>query len=81
MADALLPDKARIAVRALLIGERIDVRAFGASDRIAAAPLLVRAGEGRAAAVLRYGAVVLFNMNDGDETALLEAVRPYVSDP
>lgn len=81
MTNPLFPDKTRIAVRAMLIGERIDVRAFGASDRIATQPLLVRAGEGRAAAVLRYGAVVLFNMGAGDESALLEAVRPYVSEP
>ncbi len=64
-----------------MIGERIDVRAFGSSDRIAAAPLLVRAGAGRAAAVLRYGAIVLFNMDASHEAAFLEAVRPYVSEP
>ena len=64
-----------------MIGERIDVRAFGSSDRLAAAPLLVRAGAGRAAAVLRYGAVVLFNMDANAEAAFLEAVRPYVSEP
>jgi len=41
----------------------------------------VRAGAGRAAAVLRYGAVVLFNMDVDDETAFLEAIKPYVADP
>ena len=76
MTDPLFPEKTRISVRAMVIGERIDVRAFGSSDRIAAAPLLVRAGADRAAAVLRYGAVVLFNMNAGDEAAFLEAIRP-----
>lgn len=65
----------------MMIGERIDVRAFGSSDRLAAAPLLVRAGAGRAAAVLRYGAIVLFNMDTNDEAAFLEAVRPYVNEP
>ncbi|MEK7820930.1 MAG: hypothetical protein AAB543_07460, partial [Pseudomonadota bacterium] len=61
MTHPLFADAQRIPVRALLLGERIDVRAFG-PGRLAAAPLLVRAGSGRAAAVLRYGAVVLFNM-------------------
>ena len=81
MAQPLFPETQHIAVRAMMIGERIDVRAFGSSDRLAAAPLLVRAGAGRAAAVLRYGAIVLFNMEANDETAFLEAVRPYVSEP
>jgi len=81
MTDPLFPANARISVRAMAIGERIDVRAFGSSDRIAAGPLLVRAGAGRAAAVLRYGAVVLFNMDVDDETAFLEAIKPYVADP
>ncbi len=81
MTQPLFPETQRIAVRAMMIGERIDVRAFGSSDRLAAAPLLVRAGAGRAAAVLRYGAIVLFNMDAGDEAAFLEAVRPYVSEP
>lgn len=81
MAQPLFSETQRIAVRAMVIGERIDVRAFGSSDRLAAAPLLVRAGAGRAAAVLRYGAIVLFNMDANDEAAFLEAVRPYVSEP
>lgn len=60
MTDPLFPANARISVRAMAIGERID---------------------GRAAAVLRYGAVVLFNMDVDDETAFLEAIKPYVADP
>ena len=81
MTQPLFPETQRIAVRAMLIGERIDVRAFGSSDRLAAAPLLVRAGAGRAAAVLRYGAVVLFDMDANAEAAFLGAVRPHVSEP
>jgi uncharacterized Rmd1/YagE family protein len=81
MPVPLFPHATRIPVRAMAIGERIDTRAFGASDRIAAAPLLVRGGTDRAAAVLRYGAVVLFNMTPEDEAAFLDAVRPYVSEP
>jgi len=65
----------------MLIGERIDVRAFGQTDRLAMAPMLVRAGKDRAAAVLRYGAVVLFNMNPGDEAAFIDGLRPYVTEP
>ncbi len=79
MTQALFEDSKRISVRAFLLGERIDVRAFGAGDRLAAAPLLVRAGAGRAAAVLRYGAVVLFNMDGAEADSFLEAARPHVT--
>jgi uncharacterized Rmd1/YagE family protein len=81
MTPPLFSETRNIAVRAMVVGERIDVRAFGSSDRIAAAPLLVRAGANRAAAVLRYGVIVLFNMAVEDESAFLDAVRPYVSEP
>ena len=81
MTHPLFADAQRIPVRALLLGERIDVRAFGPGDRLAAAPLLVRAGSGRAAAVLRYGAVVLFNMDAAEAESFLEAIRPHIVDP
>jgi len=81
MIEKLLSRTKTIPVRALLIGERIDVRAFGQADRLATGPMLVRAGDSRAAAMLRYGAVVLFNMGADDEAAFIEAVRPYVTEP
>ena len=78
MTQTLFANTKPISVRALLLGERIDVRAFGGGERLAAAPLLVRAGAGLAAAVLRYGAVVLFNMDAADADSFLEAIRPHV---
>lgn len=81
MPESLFPGKEAIPVRAMLVGERIDVRALGIGDRLATGPLLVRAGEGRAAAVLRYGALVFFNLTPAEETAFLEAVRPFVAEP
>lgn len=81
MNKTLFSEAGTIPVRAMLVGERIDVRAFGQADRLATAPMLVRAGNNRAAAVLRYGAIVLFNMSPDDEAAFIEALRPYISDP
>lgn len=81
MIETLLSRTKTIPIRALLIGERIDVRAFGQADRLATGPMLVRAGDNRAAAVLRYGAVVLFNMSPADETAFIEALHPYLTEP
>jgi len=81
MIKNLLTKSKSIPVRALLIGERIDVRAFGQADRLATAPMLVRAGKERAAAVLRYGAVVLFNLSADDEAAFIEALRASITEP
>ncbi len=81
MIKTLASKDGTVPIRAMMIGERIDVRAFGQADRLAVAPMLVRAGNNRAAAVLRYGAVVLFNMDADDEAAFIEALRPYVTEP
>ena len=81
MNDSLLPGAKNLPIRAMLVGERIDVRAFGPMDLLASGPMLVRAGDDRAVAALRYGAVVFFNMNTDEEAAFLEAVRPHVIEP
>ena len=81
MNDSAFPEVKTLPIRAMLVGERIDVRAFGPSDVMASGPMLVRAGDDRAVAVLRYGAVVFFNMSLDEEAAFLEALRPYVSEP
>src|SRR5215472_7696731 len=51
---------AGMPVRALLLGERLDLRAFGREAARDPAPLLVDIPEGGKAVLFRYGAAVLF---------------------
>lgn len=69
----------RVSVRALCIGERLDLRAFDAARKYAVAPLTVTAGARGVAVMFRYGVVVLFNVPPIEETALLEQLAPLVA--
>lgn len=70
----------RVRARAILCGERIDVRAVERT-RLAALPHAVPAGEGGIAVLERYGVVVLFNMQPVEEAAFLRYLAPLVTDP
>jgi uncharacterized Rmd1/YagE family protein len=73
--------KTAFKARALLVGQRIDVRALGAVDRLAKDPATVAAGAGGIAVLFRYGAVVLFNVTPLEEGELLRQLGPLVQQP
>jgi uncharacterized Rmd1/YagE family protein len=68
-----------LPVRALLLGERLDTRAFERDEPLGMAPLTVDIPGGGVAVLFRYGAVVLF----GAATAVLDnfvaSLRPLVT--
>src|SRR5688572_29880654 len=66
---------------AIMVAERIDVRAITGFEIIAKSPYMVKLGGGGIAAVFRYGAVVLFNASSGEKARLLETVAPHASGP
>ena len=73
--------KTSFKARALLIGERIDVRSLGTVDRLAADPIALSAGAGGIAVLFRYGAVVLFDVAPLEEGEFLRQLRPLVQQP
>jgi len=73
--------KLRFVASAIMVAERIDVKAISSFDIIAKSPYLVRLGERGVAAIFRYGAIVLFNASDAEQARLLETVAPYASGP
>ena len=79
MNATLFPGKSRIRVRALFVGERIDVRALGNADRLAESPLVVRAGADGCAVLFRYGALVLFELQPLEEVSFLTQLQPFIS--
>lgn len=68
----------KISVRALYVGQRLDLRAFEKTQRLASAPLMVSAGSQGAAVLLRYGVVVLFGLNAVEEVAFLKDLDPFI---
>ena len=73
---AALPDAGFIA-RAMLLGERIDLRGF-TGVALARNPLTVPVQGGGVAVLFRYGAVVLFDVPPAAQTSFLDQVLALV---
>jgi uncharacterized Rmd1/YagE family protein len=78
---SLYPAGSVVSVRALLLGDRIDLKGLEAGQRLATNPLLISAGEGQYAALFRYGAVVLFGVNPLQEVTFLDQLKRLVGQP
>src|SRR6185503_19748980 len=70
-----------IAVRALLLGERIITNRFEASEPLARVPLTIAVDGDGVAVLFRYGIVVLMNVSHEAEIALLDRLAPIVGEP
>lgn len=73
--------KSAIKARALLLGERIDLKGIEMVQRLAIAPTVVSVGTGGIAAFFRYGAVVLFELQPLEQAAFVESLRPFLVEP
>jgi len=79
--DDLFPGRNSIKVRAICLGERIDLRTLEMGRRMAVAPLVVAAGDHGCAALFRYGAVVLFGLDPVEEATFIGQIKPFVGEP
>lgn len=80
MTDDPLRGKTRIEAHALLLGQRIDLRDLEPFERLDSNPLTVRAGESGLAVLLRYGALVLFDLSPLEKVSIVSHVKPLVQD-
>lgn len=67
--------------QAVLLGERIDVRAISTEHRLAPQPLTVPVTGGGTAVLFRYGVVVFFDVPQAAQDDFLAHVRPLVTKP
>lgn len=79
-SNAPLPLTEGVEAKALLLGERIDVRGFEPAQTISQNPLACRTGGGLAV-VYRSGAVVFLGVAREAQDAFLEQLRLRVIDP
>ncbi len=70
-----------IVARAHLVGERLVLKTLETREALSTNPLIVRAGDSGCAVLLRYGVVVLFNLNAAEEAAYLESLQPLIKEP
>jgi uncharacterized Rmd1/YagE family protein len=78
---SLFPAGGVVSVRAILVGERIDLKGLEATQRLTTNPLVISAGEGQYAALFRYGAVVLFGVNPLQEVTFVDQLARLVAQP
>jgi required for meiotic nuclear division protein 1 len=80
--DALrISENKSFKARALLLGERLDLRAMSEAERLAIGPLAVSVRGGGVAVLFRYGAVVLFDVSTSEQAAFLEQIRSLIIQP
>jgi uncharacterized Rmd1/YagE family protein len=77
----LSPDVREFTARAMLVGQRIDLRALGSTQRLGGAPLAVSVRGGGAAILFRYGAVVLFDVQPMEQDEFLRQLQPRIQGP
>jgi uncharacterized Rmd1/YagE family protein len=67
--------------RAMLVGERIDLKAWSTADTLATNPLTVKVKGGGVVTLHRYGVVVFFDVSPMEEVAFLGSLRPLAANP
>ncbi len=80
--DLLIRNRQDIKARALLIGDRLDLRLFKIADCLATTPLTLQVdAEGGIAVLFRYGVVVFFGVKSMDEVRFIESLKPTLTNP
>lgn len=74
-------DQKHLTGRALYIGQRLNLKSFEKTKRLATSPLVVHAENNGAAVLFRYGVVVLFGLTAIEEANFLKEVEPLVIEP
>lgn len=71
----------RIVARAHLVGERLVLKTLETTEALSTNPLIVKAGNSGCAVLLRYGVVVVFNLNPTEEAQYLDSLTPFIKEP
>lgn len=80
--ELALNTRQHVKARALLLGDRLDLRAFKIADCLATTPLTVEVdADGGLAVLFRYGVVVLFGVKAVDEVRFVDTLKPLLTNP
>jgi hypothetical protein len=77
--EQALAERKPLAIKALLLGDRLDTSGLERKDAISATPFAFRVGQNGFAALFRYGAVVLFGLTAAEEATLLNSLLPRIT--
>lgn len=80
--ELLLKNRQDLRARALLLGDRLDLRLFKIKDCLATTPLTLEVGkEGGIAVLFRYGVVVLFGVKEEEEMKFIDSLKQLLTNP
>ena len=80
--DLKLKNRQDLKARALLLGDRLDLKLFKIADCLATTPLTLEVdAEGGIAVLFRYGVVVFFGVQSLDEVRFVESLKPLLTNP
>ena len=75
-----LKNRQDLKARALLLGDRLDLKLFKIADCLATTPLTLEVdSDGGIAVLFRYGVVVLFGVHSVDEVRFVETLKPLLT--
>lgn len=77
----MFADKTALKMRAVLVGERIDLKGLETAHRVAVAPLVLPAGDQGCTVLFRYGAVVFCDVSPVEQASFLKSLQHFVSEP
>lgn len=77
----LLPGAQQLNLRALFVGQRLDLKVFEHTDQLADHPLTIRAGSGGLAVLFRYGVVVCIGLKPTEQVTFLADMQRLVREP
>jgi len=77
-----LNNRSDLKARALLLGDRLDLKSFKIADCLATTPLTLEVdNDGGIAVLFRYGVIVLYGVQFTDEVKFIEMLKPLLSNP
>ncbi len=80
--ELLINNRQEIKARALLLGDRLDLKRFKIADCLATTPRTLQVdADGGIAVLFRYGVVVLFGVQTLNELSFVESLQPMLTGP
>ncbi len=77
-----LNNRRDLKARALLLGDRLDLKSYKIADCLATTPLTLEVdGDGGIAVLFRYGVVVLFGVARDGEARFIDAIKAQLTNP
>ena len=80
MSTPYFADETSVVIRAMFVGQRIDLRTFEQTRRLASAPLTVSAGENGVVVLFRYGVIVTAGLQPAEVITFNSQIAHLITD-